>query len=105
LARRSCPAPGRRASDPRARGGVDARIPQAILERAILHAVREALDEDVAAMALEVALDELRRKIAAAEPRRLAEELAALDARIERALDLVAIELGDLGPRRRSCGG
>jgi hypothetical protein len=74
----------------------DAKIPQAILERALLHAVREALDEEVAAHALEVALEELRRRIAAAEPRRLEEELAGLDAKIERALDL-AIELGDLG--------
>ncbi len=81
----------------------DAKIPQAILERALLHAVREALDEEVAAHALEVALDELRRKIAAAEPRRLEETLAQLDTKIARALDL-AIELGDLAEAKERLG-
>jgi DNA invertase Pin-like site-specific DNA recombinase len=73
----------------------DVRIPEAHLTRAVLRAVKDALDERVAAHALEVALDDLRSRIEAAEPRRLESELAALDAKIERALDL-AIELGDL---------
>jgi hypothetical protein len=81
----------------------EAKIPQAILELALLHAVREALDEEVAAHALDVALDELRRKIAAAEPRRLEESLAQLDAKIARALDL-AIELGDLAEAKERLG-
>jgi hypothetical protein len=45
------------------------RIPQARREAAVMDAVREALDEEVAARALEVALDELRRRMEAVEPR------------------------------------
>lgn len=78
----------------------DTKIPQAILGRALLHAVREALDEEAAAHALEVALDDLRPKIAAAEPRRLEERLAQLDTKIARALDL-AIELADLAEAKQ----
>ncbi len=59
-------------------------------------AVREALDEKVAARALEVALDELQRRIVSQEPAQLEAEISTLDTKIERALDL-AIELGDLG--------
>jgi hypothetical protein len=81
----------------------DAKIPQAILERAMLHAVREALDEEVAEHALEVALGELRRRIAAAEPRRLEETLTQLDTKISRALDL-AIGLGDLAEAKEKLG-
>jgi hypothetical protein len=81
----------------------DAKIPRAILERAMLHAVREALDEDVAAHALDVALEELRKRIDAAEPMALEAELAALDAKIGRALDL-AIELGDLAQAKERLG-
>ena len=58
-------------------------------------AVREALDEKVAARALEVALDELQRRIVSQEPAQLEAEISTLDTKIERALDL-AIELGDL---------
>src|SRR5262245_8081305 len=60
-----------------------------------MNAVRSALDEEVAAHALEVALDDLRQRMAAAEPRQLEAELANLDAKIARALDL-AIEHGDV---------
>jgi hypothetical protein len=70
-------------------------IPQAQLERAVLKAVRGALNEQVVEHALRVALDDLRSRIEAVEPVRLEAELAALDRKIERALDL-AIELGDL---------
>ena len=42
-----------------------------------------------------MALDDLRGRIEAAEPRRIEAGLAKLDTKIERALDLV-IELGDL---------
>jgi DNA repair exonuclease SbcCD ATPase subunit len=73
----------------------EAKIPEAILERVVMDAVREALDQDVAALALEVALADLRQRVAKAQPDRLKEELAGLDAKIARALDL-AIELGDL---------
>lgn len=71
------------------------RVPQALLETAVMGVVREALDEEVAAHALEVALDELRRRMAASEPAELEAQLADLDAKIGRALDL-AIELGDM---------
>jgi site-specific DNA recombinase len=71
------------------------RISQARLETAVMAAVSEALDEEVAARALEVALDELRKRMAAAEPTHLEAQLADLDAKIARALDL-AIEHGDL---------
>jgi hypothetical protein len=73
----------------------DVKIPETILERAVLGAVRDALDEEIAAHALDVALADLRQRIARAEPTRLEEELACLDTKIVRALDL-AIELGDL---------
>jgi DNA invertase Pin-like site-specific DNA recombinase len=78
----------------------DAQIRKADLERAVLRAVKGALTEKVAAHALEVALDDLRKRIEAAEPRRLEAELAELDAKIERALDL-AIDLGDPGAKER----
>jgi site-specific DNA recombinase len=71
------------------------RIPQAKLEAAVVAAVRDALDEQVAARALEVALDELRKRMAASEPRQLEAELGELDAKIARALDL-AIDHGDV---------
>ncbi len=76
----------------RNRGACDngVRIPQAQLEAAVLTAVREAIDEEVAAHALEVALEELRRRMASAEPTRLEEELAGIDAKIARLLDMVA---------------
>jgi hypothetical protein len=61
----------------------------------VLKAVREALDEEIAAHALEVAITELRKRIEAAEPRALEAELAVLDRKIETALDL-ALELGDV---------
>jgi hypothetical protein len=80
------------------------RIPQAQLEAAVLEAVRGALDEEIAAHALEVALGDLRQRMARAEPKRLEEELAGLDAKIERALDL-AIELGDLGAAKEKLRG
>jgi hypothetical protein len=73
----------------------DVRIPQVQLEAAVLKAVREALDEEIAAHALDVAIMELRKRIEAAEPRALEAELAVLDRKIETALDL-ALELGDL---------
>ena len=44
------------------------RIPQAKLEAAVLKAVRGALDEEIAEHALTVAIEELRNRIAAAEP-------------------------------------
>lgn len=71
------------------------RISQARLEAAVMSAVRDALDDEVAARALEVALDELRQRMAAAEPRQLEAELAELDTKIGRALDL-ATEFGDM---------
>ncbi len=72
------------------------RIAEADLERAVLGAVRRALTEEVAEHALHVALDELQKRITASEPQRLEDELAGLDLKIERTLDL-GIELGDLG--------
>ena len=75
--------------------GNGVRIPQAQLEAAVLAAVRGAIDEEIAAHALEVALGDLRQRMASAEPKLLEAELAGLDAKIARALDL-AIELGDL---------
>jgi DNA invertase Pin-like site-specific DNA recombinase len=71
------------------------RVAQAQLERAVVGAVRSAIDEAVVERALEVALAELRRRANSAEPRLLEAELAALDTKVERALDL-AIELGDM---------
>lgn len=62
----------------------------------VLRAVGDALDEQVAEAALRVALDEIRRRLAAAEPTRLEAALRDLDAKIERTLDL-AIEVGDVG--------
>ena len=53
-----------------------------------------ALDDEVAAQALEVALTELRRRMAASDPQQIEAQLAAVDAKIARALDL-AIEHGD----------
>ena len=61
----------------------------------MLGAVRAAIDDSVVERALEVALAELHRRANAAEPRLLEAELAGVDAKIERALDL-AIELGDM---------
>jgi len=57
----------------------------------------------VATHALDVALDDLRKRIEAAEPRRIEAELASLDAKIARALDL-AIELGDLDAAKQKLG-
>jgi uncharacterized protein (DUF2267 family) len=57
--------------------------------------VSDALDEEVAARALEVALDVLRKRMTASEPRQLEAELVELDAKISRALDL-AIDHGDV---------
>lgn len=71
------------------------RISQARLEAAVIRAVRDALDEQVAAHALDVALEELRRRMQTAEPRQLEAQLDELDTKIGRALDL-AIELGDM---------
>ena len=76
--------------------GNEIRVREDVLERGVMGAVREALDEKVAARALEVALDELQRRIVSQEPAQLEAEIATLDTKIERALDL-AIELGDLG--------
>ena len=73
----------------------DVQIPQARLERAVLAAVKGAFDEEVVRHALEVALGDLRKRIEAAEPRLLEAELATLDTKIGRALDL-AIDLGDM---------
>jgi hypothetical protein len=53
-----------------------------------MDAVREALDEEVTAHAIEVALDELRKRMAAAEPTQLEADLVELDPKIARALDL-----------------
>jgi hypothetical protein len=61
--------------------------------------VKAALDDRVAEHALEVALGDLRGRIEAAEPRRLEGELAELDTKIQRAVDL-AIDLGDLPEAR-----
>jgi len=47
-----------------------------------------------------VAIEELRRRMQAAEPKRLEAELADLDKKIDRALDLV-IDLGDPGAKDR----
>jgi hypothetical protein len=82
----------------------DVKIPEAVLERAVLGAVRDALDEEIAAHALDVALADLRQRIARAEPTRLEGELACLDTKIVRALDL-AIELGDLGEAKEKLRG
>jgi len=71
------------------------QIPQAKLETAVLGAVYAALDDQVAQHALEVAIDELRRREQSAERGTLSAQLAELDVKIGRALDL-AIELGDL---------
>jgi hypothetical protein len=76
------------------------QIQQAKLEAAVLGAVRSALDEEVAKHALEVALDELRRRMQSAEPRALEAQVADLDAKIGRALDL-AIELGNMEAAKR----
>ena len=54
-----------------------------------------ALDEQVVRHALEVALEDLRARIKAAEPTRIEAELTKLDVKIERAFDL-AIEMGDM---------
>jgi len=70
----------------------------------VLAAVREALDEEIAAAALEVALDELCKRAATAEPVAIEAALVDLDAKIERALDL-AIELGDLGAAKEKLRG
>jgi len=82
----------------------DIKIPEVILERAVLAAVREALDEEIAAAALEVALADLRKRAAASEPVAIEAALADLDTKIERALDL-AIELGDLGAAKEKLRG
>jgi hypothetical protein len=60
------------------------QIREAGLERAVLRAVKGALTDKVAAHALEVALDDLRKRIQAAEPRRLEAELMELDVKVER---------------------
>jgi hypothetical protein len=72
------------------------QIREAALERGVLRAVKGALTDEVAERAVEVALDDLRKRIEAAEPKRAEADLAKLDAKIERTLDL-AIELGDMG--------
>src|SRR5262245_32146542 len=74
----------------------DLKLPTALLESTGLAAVRNSLDDDIAAQALEVAVQDLRRRVATADPRRLEEELAALDAKIGRALDLAIDGGGDL---------
>jgi hypothetical protein len=58
----------------------------------------------MATHALEVALDDLRRRIAAAQPTQLEAELRRLDTRIERALDL-ATELGDMNAAKERVRG
>jgi hypothetical protein len=58
-----------------------------------MKAVKGALDEQVVEHALQVALEELKRRMEAAQPTQLEADLRRLDMRIERALDL-AIELG-----------
>jgi site-specific DNA recombinase len=78
-------------------------VSQARLEAAVIGAVRAALDEEVAAAALEVALDEIRKRMDAAEPRQLEAELAELDAKISRALDL-AIDHGDVAAVKERLG-
>jgi uncharacterized protein (DUF2267 family) len=67
------------------------------LEEAVMRGVRQALTEDVAEHALKVALRELQRRMDAANPEAVEAELADLDRKIERALDL-AIE-GSRGTR------
>jgi chromosome segregation ATPase len=62
-------------------------IPGAALEETVLTAVRESIDEQVAERALEVALEELRRRAQSFEPGRIEAELATVDAKIERVLD------------------
>ena len=62
----------------------------------MLKAVREALDDDIAEEALKVAIEELRKRIDAAEPSALAAQLSGLDAKIERVLDLAIDGGGDL---------
>ena len=71
------------------------RIHESVLEARVLRAVRAALAVEVAEHALQLALDELRKRIEASEPRRLEQDLAALDAKIARTLEL-ASEVGDL---------
>jgi len=78
----------------------DVRIPEARLEREVLRSVKAALDEEVARHALEVAIDDLKARINAANPNRVEAELAKLDVKIERALDL-AIEMGDLDAAKK----
>lgn len=82
----------------------DVKIPEALLEQAVIRAMRDALDEELVTHALEVALEDLRQPIARAEPTRLEAELGALDAKIARALDL-AIELGDLAEAKERLRG
>ena len=48
-----------------------------------------ALDEDVAQAALEVALEELKARLEAAEPRDLDSQLSAVEAKIARAVALL----------------
>lgn len=69
-----------------------------LLERAVLAAVSEALDEEIVAAALEVALADLRRRAAAAEPIAIEAVLADMDVKIARALDLADRARG---PQRR----
>jgi hypothetical protein len=78
----------------------DARFTEAHLEKGVLRAVKAALDEEVVRHALEVALEDLRARIKTAEPTRIEAELAKLDTKIERAVDL-AIEMGDMDTAKK----
>ncbi len=73
----------------------DVRVPAGNLERAVLAAVQDALDEEVAEQAARVALDELQARLAQTDRTALEAKLSALDVKIERALDM-AVELPDL---------
>ncbi len=73
----------------------DVRVPTGVLERAVLRIIGQTLDEEVALVAVDVALDELKALLARADRTGLEEKLAAIDARIGRVLDLAA-EVGDL---------
>ena len=81
----------------RNRGSCDnaVRVPAGHLERAVVAAVEDALDEEIAEHAVRVALDELEARLACTDRTALEGSLAGLDAKIGRALDL-AIELGDM---------
>jgi hypothetical protein len=72
----------------------DRLISAPVLERLVLNAVEDAIDDEIAEHALRIALDDLRQRIEASEPKALEAERVGIERRIDVALDL-AIELGD----------